>query len=74
MDATDSLDALFTVTCGKCRQTATLSAWLSTPLGWLPTGFYRCPHCRANFQRRPRANRKEWEPYVEFVEVVGEQL
>lgn len=62
------LDDLFTITCGKCGKTSRFVAWVISVPGYYPNRF-RCPVCGYTFERRRKEPRKDWEPFVELVEV-----
>lgn len=64
-EKTDSLDDLFTITCGRCQQSGPLSAWCNTPLmGALPVNEFQCPNCGAAFRREPK---QEWKPWQKLI-------
>jgi len=60
-------DELFTITCGRCKQTSTFVDWSGS---W---NLFRCPNCGYTFRRKVKHGRKSWEKYVELEEVKDER-
>ena len=53
--AGSALEALITMTCGRCGQTTAASQWSETPIsGELPAGHFQCPKCSYAFRRKRR--------------------
>ena len=62
------LDALFTITCGRCDTTSLLAEWIHVGTQPLPVNVFRCPHCKRVFTRQRRENQQSWEKFYELVE------
>lgn len=63
----DSLDSLFTITCGACGATAPVLDWTAAPItGDLPRGTYQCPSCHHAFKRQAAESPKPWEKDIQL--------
>lgn len=65
-------DALFTITCGRCGQPATLTRWKRRAIGGdLPANEFQCPACGLAFRRtaNPDHATKSWAPAIVLVPI-----
>ncbi len=66
----NTLDELFTITCGHCQKASACELWFVTPVGGeLPHGEYQCPACGRAFRREHRPFARSWEKSVVCVEI-----
>jgi hypothetical protein len=62
----NSLEELFTITCGVCHATAPVNDWCNTLVaGALPRGEYQCPFCQHSFRRERDPKATKW--YHKFI-------
>jgi len=57
MPPANSLDELFTITCGKCGKTSPAYRWKERVAEELPDDEYQCPHCADSFRREQNPDR-----------------
>lgn len=68
--AGELLDELFTIQCGACGQSNPVFRFKVLPIsGELPANEFQCPNCSRAFARRPRKDRKPWDPFIELVPI-----